>query len=537
MLLLGRVEDGYRDDANTTIRYRLPKALRPIPGADGTPQAVLSRSPDGGLLHLRLGAEWPALGPDDRTVQFESGRFRLLLQTPAATEHGDWRPTPIAGDTLVERSVSLTPAEVAIARHLGSQADDLVDVEVELTVRGLAPSFPWLVSVATDALKPRIAALLKTPATWEAVEAAFLGLAEDTFTWYPLAAGAMRPPLDQALLAVARGAASTLLAATPSGWVVADSPPARIDLNLQVAGTATERVGYRWSFSDFLAAQTDTSRFLVDVAVPAPFAAADVSIVNDTPLSQDGVRSIAIEVRTGGPTGLVHHEFLPGQPAATRLRFVRETFEDLHLQWGGRCTVMTANGPVVNQLDFRPCDQLVELNPAALKLAVLRFAADLSVFDHLGSVEIGIGARTIALNRAAPEAWAVGRQAPAAVMVSAVLASGQRQPLGSVPVDPLGTIIDGTTIGAGEVAQVTLRPPADLAQRAAYVAVQPEGRSWRTLEPGSTISIPVRRESRVEPPRLRYRTRVVPRRADGTTGVMTESTLREAAGDSVEVSI
>jgi len=408
---------------------------------------------------------------------------------------------------------------------------------VELTVRGITPGFPWLVSTPSTALRPRIAALLgAAPATWDVVEAAFLGLGEDTFTWYPLSPGAMRPPLDQALLAIARGAAAVLLGATPAGWVLADAPPARIDINLQVTGTADDRIGYRWSFSDFLATQPDAHRHLVEVSVPAPFTASEVSIVNDVPLAADGVRSIAVEVRTGGPSGLVRHEFLPGESSAARIRFVRETTDAVNLAWGGRCTVMTANGPAVTQIDFRASDQLIEVNPAALRIVVLRFAATPSAFDFAASIEIAIGARTVVLNRAAPETWAVGRQAPASVNVTAVLASGERHALGARPLGPLGLTIDAAALGAGEVVQVVLRPAAGIAQRAAYVAVQPEGGPWRTLDPDGEIAVPVRLETRLKPARLRYRTRYVARRDDGTTAVMAESGWVDASGETVTVS-
>jgi hypothetical protein len=536
MLILGRTGERYGDDASPAIGYRLPVALRPLDGADGVPEAALSRGEGGGLLRLRLGAVWPPLGPDDRPVPFESGRFRLILRTPAAIETGEWRDTPIAGDVLVERSVSLTPAEAAIARHLGRRADGLVDVEVELSIRGAAPVFPWLASAPAAALRTRIAALLgDRPAAWDAVEAAFLGLAAETFTWHPLAAGAIRPPLDGALVAIARGAAATLLESTPAGWIVKDAGPERIDVNLQVAATGHERIGYRWSFSEFLASQPDPSPFLIDVAAPAPFAASEVSIVNDVPLADGGVRSIAIEVRTGGPTGIVRHEFLPGRPSAARLRFVRETAEDLRLEWGGRCTVVTANGPAVVPIEFRRCDQLIEIGPAALKIAVLRLAAEPSTFDHAASFEIAVGARTLSLNRGTPEAWAVGRQAPPAATVTAVLASGERVPLGAQPIGPAGLLISASTIGAGEISDVTLRPAPDLADRAAYLAVQIEGRRWRTLDAGAAITVAVRRDSRLKPPRLRFRTRHVPRRADGATSPIVESTLREASGAEITV--
>jgi hypothetical protein len=538
MLVLNRIGDSYPDDADPTRRYRLPLALRPLPDASGLPQAVLSRSPDGGLLHLRLGAAWPEFASADRPVPFDAGRFRLLLQTPTALETGQWRRTPIAGDALVERSISLSPAEMAIARHLGERTGDVVNVEVELSVRGMAQTFPWLVSAAAEALQPRIAALLgAAPASWEAVEAAFLGLAEDTFTWYPLNAGAMRPPIDQALLAIARHAGPMLLTSTESGWVVNNGPTSRIDVNLQVPRLETQWIGFRWSFSEFLATQADQHRHLVDITVPDPFAAAELSIVNDLPLAPTGIRSIVVEVRTGGPSGLLRHEFLPGQPGAARLRFVRETFEDLHLEWAARCTVMTAGGPAVDNGDFRPSGQLIELNSTTLRLSVLRFLAQPDVFEHVASLEINIGNRTLVLTRASPEAWAVGRQPPATSTVTAVATSGDRHSLGEVSLGPLGLILDAGALGAGEMVRVIVRPPADLDHRAAYLAVQVEGYPWRTIDPGSDLAVLVRRESRLKPPRMRYRTRHVARVANGATSVMAESAWREGIGDLVTVDL
>jgi hypothetical protein len=538
MLVLTRTADWYPDDANPAVRYRLPASLRPLPDTDGIPQAVVSRSPDGGLLHLRLGAVWPELASAERPVSFDAGRFRLLLQTTASGETGQWRPTPIVGDAVVERSLSLSPVEVAIARHLGARTGDLVDVEVELSIRGLAPTFPWLASVTSEALRPRIEALLgPAPATWEVVESAFLGLAEDTFAWYPLKAGAIRPPIDQALRAIAHHLASTLLTSTPAGWVMAGDLPARLDVSLDVARVEKQWVGLRWSFSEFLASQADPGRHLVDIAVPVPFAAAEVSVVNDLPLAPAGIRSIAIEIRTGGPTGLVPHEFLPGQPAAVRLRFVRETFEDLQLQWSARCTMMTAGGPAVTTTGFRPSGQLIELNAATLKLVALRFAAESEVFDHVASLEITIGTRTLTLTRASREAWAVGRQPPAAATVTAVLPEGGRQSLGAMSIGPLGMIVDAAALGIGETARVVVRPPADLERRAAYLAVQVEGHPWRTLDPGAEVTVPIRRENRFQPPRLRYRTRQVAREAGAATKVMAESAWRDGLGEVVVVDL
>ncbi len=537
MLVLARAGDAYPDDSDAAVRYRLPTGLQPVVAPNGTPQAVLTRSEDGGLLQLRLVALWPELAPGERPVQFVGGRFRLLLKTPTAQETGDWHATPVAGGVVVDRGISLTPAETAIARRLGQNTQDLVDVEVELDVRGFAPTFPWLASVDTEMLKARIAALLgPSPATWDAVEAAFLGLTEDTFTWRPLEPAAIRPPRDAALSAIAHHAVPSFFTPGSKGWTIASDVPARLDLSLAVPVVQTRSVGMRWSFSEFLAQQSDPGRHLVDVSIPAPFAAAELCIVNDVPLAAGGVRSIVVEVRTGGPSGAVSHEFRPGEPAAARLSFVRETADELNVQWRARSTVITGGGPaVLPPTDFRKSGLLIEVTQAALGFKPIRLSAAPEVFDIAASLELTVGSRTLTLSRAAPEAWTVGREPPATAAVTAQLVSGEHASVGALPLDARGLTIDAATLGRGEIVPVVLRPPADLATRAAYLAVQAEGHGWRTLDAGAEFTLPVRRDSRLRPQKMRYRTRHVLRSAAGATDVIRESDWRDAAGDTIAV--
>ena len=63
MLVLARAGDAYPDDSDAAVRYRLPTGLQPVVAPNGTPQAVLTRSEDGGLLQLRLVALWPSSRP------------------------------------------------------------------------------------------------------------------------------------------------------------------------------------------------------------------------------------------------------------------------------------------------------------------------------------------------------------------------------------------------------------------------------------------------------------------------------------------
>ena len=90
---------------------------------------------------------------------------------------------------------------------------------------------------------------------------------------------------------------------------------------------------------------------------------------------------------------------------------------------------------------------------------------------------------------------------------------------------------------ASAIVSVSLRPPADLDQRAAYLGIQVEGQAWRTVEGGGDIVLSVRRANRFAAPNVKYRSRVVPRRADGATSVVSESAWREAAGEIVTLEL
>lgn len=538
MLVLDRREGTFPDDADPGLRYRLPAGLVPLPGPDGTPQAMVTRSSDGGQLLLRLGGSWE-LQDGERPVAFTGGRFRLRLRAPSgAAELGGWRETAIAGETLVDRSVALDPVETAIALRLGRHAEDLVEVEVQLDVHGLTVPLPWLLRTEADALRPRLAALLgPEPTSWEEVENAFLGLTPDTFTWYPLEPAALRPAADQAMKAIAHLAAPLLLLSGERGWSLADDWPATIDVSLAVPQVRRDAVALSWSFSDFLAAASDPARHLIDVSVPAPFEAADVHVVNDVPLAAGGISSIVVEVATGGPTGTVRHEFLPGAPGAARLRFVLETFEELALRWRAHATVSTAQGPTVVSTDFRATGMLVEVTSDSLHLAPLLLHALPEVFEHLDGIEITLGSRTLTLRATAPQAWAVGRTPPPTAPVVALLPSGERRPLGDLPLARRGLTLDAAALGVGESVDVVLRPPADLAGRAAYLAVQVEGGPWRTLDAGEQLACPVRRDNRLVPARLRYRCKVVARDDGGGTRPMSESAWIDAEGELIEMEV
>jgi len=537
MLVLTGSPDSFPDHSDPAVRYRVPTGLAPAAGPDGTPQVTLSRGEGSGLFQLRLVPVWPALAAGERPVSFSAGRFRLLMTTPAATEHGEWRPTPVAGDAVVDRAVSLSAAEAAMARRLGASGGEVVEIEVELELTGFAPTYSWLVECDGELLRRSLAALLgETPAAWDKVEAAFLGLSRDLFAWHPLSPAALPPPTDAALRAIAHHARPFLLEAVAGGWQVRGSAPARLALSLAVPRLSSMTIGMRWSFSAFLAAQPDPKRHVIDIAIPAPLQAATLLVVNDVPLAAGGIERIDVEVRTGGPSGSVHCTFLPGQPAASRLSFVRETYQDLDLSWRARLTVATVHGPTVVETPPAKSGLTVELSSANVGVIPLHFHAEPEVFAYAASLEIAVGSRTLALTQANPDAWAVGRTPPATCPVVAVTQSGQRTALGDFAIDG-GLTIGPAALGAGEPASVVFRPPANLPDRAAYLALQIENGPWRSLDSGATLEWHVRRGSRLDPLAVRYRTRHVPRLASGATAPIAESAWKTAASASVEVEL
>jgi hypothetical protein len=180
---------------------------------------------------------------------------------------------------------------------------------------------------------------------------------------------------------------------------------------------------------------------------------------------------------------------------------------------------------------------MIDVDAASLGITPLRFAAARDLFDYVVSAAVTVGSRTLTLTAAAPEAWAIGREPPASAAVSVTLQSGTVHSLGDMTVGPAGLTIEASALGIGDVAPVILRPPADLLNRAAYLAVQVDGYPWRTIEAGAEIRLPVRRPTRLEAPRLRYRTRIVARGPNGATRAIDESGWRDATGDVIPIEV
>ena len=538
MLTLRRDAEGFLDDTDPSLRWVVPDGLEPIVDAAGVPQVFVVRGPEAGVLTLRLRPRWPGLDARHRQATIASSRVRLVGLAAGVRSDGVWHDGGIDAEHLLGRALALDAIELAMIRRLAASGGDTLEVELEMAFEGLLPRHPWLVRIDGAGLRARLVGLLgDTTFDRSAWNDAWAGLGDDALVWWPLSADAIPVPRDEARVALAQHCLPLATTGGAQALRLRDDFPERLALDLSVATAGRTQVALRWSLSSFLAQVADPTVHLVEATIPDPFQAAAMHVSCDVPLAEAGVRSIDVEVTTGGPSGRLRHVFVVGAPTAVRLPFVRESAAALEPRWLARATVVTAAGPTVVETTPRATGLVLDLDAAALGIVPLRFVADPIVFNRVAAIEIEIGARRLQLTATAAEAWAVGRTPPPSVAVTAIAADGRRHGLGNLALARDGLRIGAATLGIGDDVTVVLTPPAQLEDRAAYLAVQVEGGPWQTLERGDRITWALRREDALTPPRLRYRTRDVPRDADGRSRPMRESAWIEAVGETITVAL
>ena len=189
----------FPDHRDSRVLHYLPAEVGLATEPSGEPDFLLLRyrgdssGAAGGLLRWRLELAPPppfwstaaeAAGWRPRAVAFDEGRFRFRLRSlveAARDEAGDWHSITAAGHELAATSVGLTPRETQFLQLLLEAGGSVVEVELELSYRGLVPGIPWLATAQTAALKTYLAALLPPAAVREdEVVAAFLSLPTPT---------------------------------------------------------------------------------------------------------------------------------------------------------------------------------------------------------------------------------------------------------------------------------------------------------------------------------------------------------------------
>ncbi len=534
MLVLVDDDGGFPDDEDPTRRYRAPTGLVPVVPPGRPPDVALVTDPDGGVLTLRLMAAWPALAAHERRVPLADGRVRVVTRGLGVDGVGAWGPAHLGSGLLVDRRLSLTPADAHVLRNSLRAGASAVDVEVEVGIRGRTPSLPWVVRASGPGMADALRALvLDAAVTWSRLVDAFAALGGDMLTLHPLEAGAITPPADTTFaMILAASARDTLVSRTDQGWIIRSDPPPEVDLSLAVPTLAVRTSRLQWSFSTFLVSADDPTAHVTDVISSQPLHATDLHVINEAPLAPDGIRRIDLDVTTRGPTGNLSCHFAPGEPDAARLRFVGVAGRDDGLTWRTRTTVDVDGRPVVLQGDPRPTGLLLRITPKSLGLDPVLVSVEESVLATVASVRVTLGTRTLLLDATRHGAWVIGRKSPATANIVLVDTDGTSHDLGEVPVLDGSVTVTATLAGIGIPATVRLAP-ADWGG-VAYLAIQVEGAGWRTVEAGGGLSWQVRRRHRAAPPSVRYRTRHVPR-VDGVTLPMLASDWRDAVGPDVTV--
>lgn len=530
--------DGFRDNDEVDRVYRLPSRLVPVAQTDGQPGVLIATDGDGGVASLALDAAWPALPAGHRRVPFAALRYRLVA-SGAARHTGEWRDGFIQGDRLVDRRLQLGPVEAALMRHLleRNESTGVLDLELEYTLRGQTAPLPWQVRLQADRLYPRLLASLGQDVhPWPAVEAAFLALEREAFDWSPQQAGVLPPRLDEALPAIAFAASPTWLERADGGWRLHPEPPPVMDLDLGRPRLQQRRYALHWSLSDFIRQQSDPSRFIRQLEVPAPFQAAELLVSNELPLTEEGIRQVDIEFSSGGPSGRLHHVFRIGEPSAVRLPFVRESSEPLSLTARIKAVVDTARGPALVRAEQRGDQLRWAIDAKGLKLALLRLELDSELLGPVSAFAVTVGQRRVLLDGDRPERWLVGRNLPSSVRVEALAPDGDSRSFGELPVSDGRLRLDAASLGLEPVRRMRLRAAADQSAQRAYLAIQSRDGAWRSLADDElelvwTLSHPL------APLRFEYRTRHVSRDAAGQTRPMATSDWQLSEADTIEVRI
>lgn len=549
----------FPDHLEERVLHVLPAALRvavaPPPNRD--PDFFVLRyhgdfaTARGGLLHLRLELEPPAISSTDgreiRQVGFDNGRFRLILRSlldGEDDEAGDWHPVTLAGREVAAPAVGLTPHEAQLLQTLLEDGRGVVEVEVELGYRGLVPGLPWLVTADAGALAAQLTALLPAgPVRADAVVAAFLSLSAGDATplrWRPLVdleGAAPEPPRDAILAETALRALDRLFTREPD-----EEPLYRLREDT-AAGASTiswdltpprqerRRCSLVWSVSELHAQLADPEarrRIFPIVTQVSPFAAVDIHILNQVPLDPAYLRKVAVDVRYTGEAGVPEFRSFPFDGRSDVARF--STFHPaasvpFALDYRLTATLAPPNGsgwPVVRKSGWTPADGLVvEASRRTLGIDFVHVEAEPAVFEKTSAIDVALDGQEAAplallsLTAARPGAWvALPGHDPAAPLAARAEARALTDGLPPFllregPLAGREVRIAAYQLEVLEPDRITLRLDPEAAPRFAYVAVTVaplagEPRMY-TLPPSETRVWSLFRSSVFDPIRFRYR--------------------------------
>jgi hypothetical protein len=411
----------FPDHLERGVAHVLPDALELALDAAGAPDLLVLRyagdddEPDGGLVRLRLEPTQPAAavaalqadGYAARPVATEAARARLRLRLPGDPDAlaPPWLDVAVPGGDVLLPAATLTAREAQVVHQLVEAGAAVAEVDVDLRYRGLLPTLPWL-AVPGPALAEQLEVQLPDgPVTAAHVQAVVAGLAPETWTLHALAPGAPAPDPERFAQAVTGRVLEERFDREPGAdpfaeprYVLRDAAdvPAEAAWDLAVGRTEARTHRLTWSLDAAVAALPADRRAAVfpTVIVASLVSAATVHVVSTVPVSPDAVRSVSVDLRFDGASGLPEHKTVrfDGTTAVQRVALAH-LGDDRALSRRVDVTVAGADGGWPRLLRGREeavPGAVVEVSPATAGVDVLRVDARPEVFDHAARLEVAL---------------------------------------------------------------------------------------------------------------------------------------------------
>ena len=438
MLLLSSLKDSplpqmvtFPDHLDTHALYYLPADVVLAETTTGEKDFFLLRyhgdftTTAGGLLHLRLAlkplaeAQLTATkGWQVHPVSFQVGQFRLRLKSMhggATDQHSDWHEVTLVGRDIVTSATSLTPHETQALSTLLEEGASVVEVEVDLRYRGLVSGLPWLVTAHTDTLKTQLASLLgKDPVRPDQIIAAFLSLpASDgqngVLSWRALEAGAAESTRETLMTEVALRSLDVFFQREAGGSAL-DVPryrlrplvsddPITFSWDLQTYRQEERRLTYTWSVSELYRTLTNAAerqKFFPAITQVSPFGEAHIYVTNSLPISPDALRSLQVDLRFPGPTGVLEEHSLTFkentalQQLSTIYPAITETFQ-VEYRITAIIAALQGGWPRVWIRDFAVATSpLIEISRKVVGIDFVRVEVEAQTFAKAASLDLSI---------------------------------------------------------------------------------------------------------------------------------------------------
>lgn len=568
--------DQLADDRDPQRRYAAPTSVGLRTQPDGAPDLQLvrytasARDGRGGALSAVFALRWSTASPDhastDRAWPVLT-RFRLRWRGPAsadAPQTGAWRNATLLDDGALRCVAELSEEEAAAAEALARDDDRLLDLDVELGLRGKVPALDWQVEANTAGVHRSLRARLGTSEhPRDTVDAAVMSLpegAEIGVTWRPTRSRAAPASPTTLLAELAVRLRDDLFERVGDLWRLRDIPsdtPSTLVYNLSLPRSEVRTRALSWSFDQAWREASDAhrDRLLTTEARMELVQRADVHVVNQLPIDPRQLLLLDAKVRFPAGQGQwqTHRVQFPAGATQLRIPAVKQLGVPFVVSYDAAVVLAPLGGPMPRpwpppeRRQFRPVHgTVVTLGPLDLDVRFVLCSAEPALFELADRVQVllrgadgallGAGtldaahpSTSLPLPGVAPRAplhleATAFRDAPPATLTF------RRGPLGDGP-----THLAASELRDAPTAEFTFVAPAALPTTHAWAAVEFDDGTVSTLDPGRPTQRAVQPPDRFTEPTCTYRTLALPWLTADTTAPLVTGPWQQAAPGTTEV--